>query len=57
MSAPNRPLPATFRNPRRISITIPYNVAVSLQERCDEEGRSLSNLAASLLESSLDQAC
>lgn len=45
-----------FRCPRRITITLPYQVASSLQERCDDEGRSLSNLAAYLIESSLKTA-
>lgn len=49
-------LPAKYRSPRRISITIPYHVASNLQTRCDEEGRSLSNLAAFLLECSLDES-
>lgn len=43
-----------FRSPRRITITLPYNAFSSLQERSDQEGRSLSNLAAYLIESSLD---
>lgn len=43
-----------FRNPRRITITLPHNAFCALQERSDHEGRSLSNLAAYLIESSLD---
>lgn len=54
MPVQNLRLPANCRRPRRISITIPYNVAISLETRCDREGRSLSNLAAYLLEHSLD---
>lgn len=42
-----------FRSPRRISITVPYHAFHALQQRSDEEGRSLSNLASYLLESSL----
>lgn len=57
MPAQSLQLPAHCRTSRRISITIPYNVAISLQDRCDQEGRSLSNLAAYLLESSLSEAC
>ena len=53
MQTLSRITPPTFRNPRRITITLPYQVACSLQERCDDEGRSLSNLAAFLIESSL----
>ena len=47
---------ARFRHPRRISITLPHHVACSLQQRSDDEGRSLSNLAAYLLEWSLNTA-
>jgi hypothetical protein len=42
-----------FRAPRRITITLPHNAFCDLQQRCDDEGRSLSNLAAYLLETSL----
>lgn len=42
-----------FRSPRRVTITLPYATFQDLQERADGEGRSLSNLAAYLLESSL----
>lgn len=42
-----------FRSPRRVTITLPYATYQDLQERADDEGRSLSNLAAFLLESSL----
>ena len=41
------------RSPRRLTITIPFNVFGSLEQRSYEEGRSLSNLAAFLLEQSL----
>jgi len=41
------------RKPTRISITVPYGVADSLQQRSDVEGRSLSNLASHLLELAL----
>lgn len=43
--------PLPFRSPQRISITVPHHVFATLQQRSDEEGRSLSNLAAYLLES------
>jgi hypothetical protein len=42
-----------FRSPRRVTITLPYATYQDLQGRADDEGRSLSNLAAFLLESSL----
>ena len=42
-----------FRSPRRVTITLPFATFQDLQERADGEGRSLSNLAAFLLESSL----
>jgi len=42
-----------FRSPRRITITLPQHTFEELQLRCDSEGRSLSNLAAFLLEMAL----
>lgn len=44
-----------FRAPHRISITLPHNTYHQLLQRSDFEGRSLSNLAAYLLETSLDK--
>lgn len=44
-----------FRKPRRITITVPHHAFSALQQRSDLEGRSLSNLAAYLLEASLAQ--
>jgi hypothetical protein len=44
-----------FRRPRRITITVPHHAYSALQQRSDLEGRSLSNLAAYLLETSLDE--
>ena len=44
-----------FRTSRRISITIPHSIAKNLEERADFEGRSISNLAAYLLEHSLSE--
>jgi hypothetical protein len=44
-----------FRRPRRISITVPHHAFSALQQRSDLEGRSLSNLAAYLLEIALNQ--
>ena len=45
----------TFQNrsPKRLTITIPFTVFSALEHRSVEEGRSLSNLAAFLLEHSL----
>ena len=42
-----------FRRPRRISITVPENVYNKLTENSTLEGRSISNLAAHLLENVL----
>jgi len=44
-----------FRRPRRIIITVPHHAFSALQQRSDPEGRSLSNLAAYLLEIALNQ--
>ena len=48
---PNR----VFRSPNRVTITLPHNVYEHLLAKSDEEGRSLSNLAAFALESSLSK--
>ena len=45
-----------FRSPRRITVTVPYGAYQLLMERSTQEGRSLSNLAAFLLESGLGAA-
>lgn len=47
-------LPSVFRKPVRVTITLPHNIYMNLKKRSDEEGRSLSNLAAFLIEKSLD---
>ncbi len=39
-----------FRTPKRITITLPHGTYQRLIDRSDQEGRSLSNLAAFLLE-------
>ncbi|MCP9929438.1 hypothetical protein KBY82_01425 [Cyanobium sp. AMD-g] len=49
----NHTTPGPFRRPVRVTITIPYNAYQSLVERSNFQGRSLSNLAAYLLETSL----
>ena len=41
------------RQPRRITITLSYHVHEALRNRSEEEGRSVSNLCAFLLEESL----
>jgi hypothetical protein len=43
-----------FLKPVRVTITIPFNAYESLLERSTKQGRSLSNLAAFLLESALE---
>ena len=52
LNAPGR----SFRSPRRITITLPHDVHQRLLDRSDQEGRSLSNLAAFLLESALESS-
>lgn len=51
-SSASLPNPA-FRSPRRITITVPYGAYQRLIERSEQEGRSLSNLAAYLLETAM----
>jgi hypothetical protein len=45
--------PGPFLRPVRVTITIPYNAYQALIERSNHQGRSLSNLAAYLIENSL----
>ncbi|MBW4529568.1 MAG: hypothetical protein KME02_02660 [Aphanothece saxicola GSE-SYN-MK-01-06B] len=45
--------PGPFLRPVRVTITIPYNAYQALIERSNHQGRSLSNLAAYLIETSL----
>lgn len=47
---------AAFRSSQRLTVTLPFSILNALIERSQLEGRSLSNLAAYLLESSLDQS-
>ena len=57
-SSEQRPLKRTdiaFKSPKRISITIPHNAYEHLLKRSDYEGRSLSNLAAFLLEAAIEK--
>ena len=41
---------STDRRSERLTITIPHNVSAALTQRAQAEGRSLSNLAAFLIE-------
>jgi hypothetical protein len=41
------------RAPKRLTITIPFSTFQAIERRSTEEGRSLSNLAAYLLERGL----
>jgi hypothetical protein len=47
--------PSSFRTSQRLTITVAHATLDALVERSNREGRSLSNLAAYLLESSLDR--
>jgi hypothetical protein len=44
-----------IRSPKRISITIPHAMYEKIVERSIKEGRSLSNLAAFILEQGIEQ--
>lgn len=44
---------AIQRKPRRLTITVPHHVYEALDTRSNDEGRTMSNLAAFLLEASL----
>ncbi len=48
-------MPVAFRKPRRLTITVSHHVFESLVQFSDQQGRSLSNYAAFLLESGLQQ--
>ena len=45
-----RDMGSTDRRSERLTITIPHNVSAALAQRAQAEGRSLSNLAAFLIE-------
>jgi hypothetical protein len=49
-ASPAASVPTYRRTPRRITITISWSLYELLINRSDHEGRSLSNLAAHLLE-------
>ena len=44
-----------FRKPKRVTITIAYATYLALERRSSEQGRSLSNLSAYLLEHALSE--
>jgi hypothetical protein len=44
------------RAPKRLTITLPYSAFRRLEERSTAEGRSLSNLAAYLIERGLQRS-
>lgn len=44
-----------FRKPRRVSLTMPEQPYLQLIERSVQEGRSISNLAAFLLEKAIHE--
>jgi hypothetical protein len=46
-------LQVSFRKPVRITITVPHSTHSALADRSDKEGRSLSNLAAYILENAM----
>lgn len=46
----------SLRHPQRICITLPHHVFEALLRRSAEQGRSMSNLSAYLLELSLQNA-
>lgn len=48
-------LSKAFRKPRRVTITIPYATYLVLERRSYEQGRSLSNLSAHLLECAVSE--
>ncbi|NDC15434.1 MAG: hypothetical protein EBZ76_09790 [Synechococcaceae bacterium WB9_2_170] len=52
-SKTNQPTTTTVRSSQRITITLPTKICEALAQRSQQEGRSLSNLAAFLLESCL----
>lgn len=43
-------------SPRRVTITVPYALYCELLARSDQQGRSLSNLAAFLLEAAISSS-
>lgn len=56
MASPAKNNSTAFRKPRRMTITIPHSTYLELERRCSEEGRSLSNLSAYLLECAVSES-
>jgi hypothetical protein len=52
--AATRPVDLLRRRPERVTFTMPWALRQRLQQRADEEGRSLSGLIAYILERSSD---
>ena len=50
MDNQDKHLAKAFRKPRRVTVTIPHATYLELERRSYEQGRSLSNLSAYLLE-------
>jgi len=50
MVAESKGKSTAFRKPRRVTITIPHATYLELERRSCEQGRSMSNLSAYLLE-------
>jgi len=44
-----------FLKPKRLTVTVSYCLYAALEQRASKEGRSMSNLAAYLLENALDE--
>lgn len=47
-------MPISQKKPHRLAITVSHHVYQQLLENSDQQGRSLSNLAAYLLETALE---
>ena len=54
MSASFDNVPRYARTSKRVTITIPFHVFTAIVERSSEEGRSISNLMAYLLERAIE---
>jgi hypothetical protein len=55
MDDPAKRLAEAFRKPRRVTVTIPYATYLALESLSREQGRSLSNLSAHLLECAVSE--
>jgi hypothetical protein len=54
MSASFNDIPKYARSSKRVTITVPFHVFNYMVDRSAEEGRSVSNLMAYLLERAID---